>query len=63
MQIQHLPKVGCYATARFWRAHAQHLRDKARASYLNDTRRQVIEREADAADRRAGRWLDAAVEE
>jgi hypothetical protein len=63
MQNQYLPQAGCYATARFWRAHAQLLRDRGQASYLNDTQRQVLEREAEAADRRADRWIDAAVEE
>jgi hypothetical protein len=63
MQNQRFPQAGCYATARFWRAHAQLLRDNAQVSYLNDTQRQVLEREAEAADQRADRWLDAAVEQ
>jgi hypothetical protein len=63
MQIQRLPQVGCFATARFWRAHAQLLRDNAQATYLNDAKRQALEHEAEVADRRADRWLDAAVEE
>lgn len=63
MQIQHLPQAGCYATARFWRAHAQLLRHKAQVAHLNDAKRQALEREAEACDRRADRWLDAASEE
>jgi hypothetical protein len=63
MQTQHLPQAGCYATARFWRAHAQHLRDQAQLCYLNDIKRRTLERQAEVADRRADRWLDAASEE
>jgi hypothetical protein len=60
MQTQHLPQAVCYATARFWRAHAQHLRDRAQLSYLTGITRRTLEREAEAADRRG---LDAASEE
>jgi hypothetical protein len=63
MQTQHLPQAGCYATARFWRAHAQHLRDQAQLSYPYDIKRRTLERQAEVADRRADRWLDAASEE
>jgi hypothetical protein len=63
MEIQRLPQAGCCATARFWRAHAQHLRDDAQLAYINDVKRLALEREAEAADRRADRWLDAASEE
>lgn len=63
MYIQRLSQAGCFASARSWRAHAEFLRVNAQASYLNDHQRKVLAREAEAADRQADRWIDAAEED
>jgi len=63
MHIQRLSQAGCLASACSWRAHAEILRANAQASYLGEDRHQVLTREADAADRQADMWLDAAAEE
>jgi len=63
MHIQRLSQAGCFASARSWRAHADILRANAQASYLDQDNRHVLMREAEAADRQADMWLDAAAEE
>jgi hypothetical protein len=63
MFVQRLSRAGCLASAHSWREHAEILRTHAQVSYLNEDRRQILEREADAADRQADMWLDAAAEE
>ena len=63
MFIQRLSQAGCLASARSWRAHAEILRTHAQASHLKESQRQVLQREAEAADRQADIWFDAAAEE
>ena len=63
MFIQRLSQAGCLASAQSWRAHAEILRTHAQASYLKENQRQVLQREAEAADRQADMWFDAAAEE
>jgi hypothetical protein len=62
MYIQRLSQTGCFASARSWRAHAEILRANAQASHLCEKQRQLLACEAEAADRQAGMWLDAAEE-
>jgi hypothetical protein len=63
MHIQSLSQAGCLASARAWRAHADILRANAQSAQLQDHQRAVLAREAEAADRQADSWLDAAEEE
>jgi hypothetical protein len=63
MFIQRLSYAGCLASAQSWRAHAEILRTHAQASYLKKDKRQVLQREAEAADRQADMWFDTAAEE
>lgn len=63
MFIQRLSRAGCLASAESWRAHAEILRTHAQASHLKENQRQVLQPEADAADRQADMWFEAAAEE
>jgi hypothetical protein len=54
-------RIGCLASVRNWRREAQALRVLAERSHLSDRQRHTLLREADAADRQADTWLDAAV--
>lgn len=63
MFIQRLLRAGCLASAESWRAHAEILRTHAQASHLEENQRQVLQREADAADQQADMWFEAAAEE
>jgi len=63
MHIQSLPQAGCRASAQAWRTHAEVLRGHAQVSYLTEIPRGVLTREAEAADRQADHWLDAAQED
>lgn len=63
MLIQRLSQAGCRATARSWRDHAAILRLNAQAAYLTFEQQRQLAREAEAADRQADHWIDAAEEE
>jgi hypothetical protein len=62
MLIQRLSQAGCLSSAQSWRSHAEILRESAQASHLNEHQRAILEREAEAADRQADAWIDAAEE-
>jgi hypothetical protein len=63
MFAQHLAQAGCLAFARSLRTHAEILRSRAETAHLDDDERLVLLRDADATDRHADTWLDAAAEE
>jgi hypothetical protein len=54
--------IGCLSSVSSWRREAQALRDLANGPHLTAGQRQQLLREADAADRQADRWLDAAAD-
>ena len=56
---QRAADAGCLASARRWRKEAEHLRNNAEAATLTAGQRATLLREAEAAKRQAGWWLDA----
>jgi hypothetical protein len=52
--------TGCLASVRSWRLEASALRELADRSYLSNGQRDTLFREAEAADRQADHWIDAA---
>jgi hypothetical protein len=54
-------RIGCLASATAWRREATAIRELARCRHLSEVGRQMLLREADAADRLADDWLDAAI--
>ena len=58
-----LPESGYMASARRWRAEAEHLRDMALEPHLINAQRALLLREAEAADRQATWWLEASADQ
>jgi hypothetical protein len=56
-----ISRISCLASVHSWRREAQALRELAERSHLFDSQRHTLLREADAADRQADTWLDAAI--
>jgi hypothetical protein len=54
-------RIGRLASVRSWHREAQALRELAERSHLSDGQRHTLLREADAADRQADTWFDAAI--
>jgi hypothetical protein len=54
-------RIGCLASVHAWRREAAMIRELAERGHLPETNRQCLLREADAADRQADSWLDAAI--
>ena len=58
--VPHRPvDASCLASARRWRTHAELLRDGAEAPVLTTGQRMALLRDAEAAERQAGRRLRA----
>jgi hypothetical protein len=53
--------IGCLASVRAWRRGATMIREPAERGHLPEAHRQCLLGEADAADRQADSWLDAAI--
>ena len=55
-------RLSCLASNHIWRRQAANLHHHAELSHLSDKARATLRREAAAADRQAGMWLDGAIE-
>ena len=56
-----LTRTGCLDYAYDWRREAANLRERTEAHHLTDDQRTVLHSEANAADRQADGWLEAAI--
>lgn len=56
-------QASCLARNGDWRREATHLRSLVDQAHLPPEARATLRREAEAADRQAGWWLHAAIEE
>jgi hypothetical protein len=54
-------RIGCLSSAAAWRREASLIRELAEAPHRSEAGRQVLLAEAEAADRQADDWLEAAM--